>query len=338
MTVDWGMAVSAAVAAAIAGVVVLLVVAALGRRHPTAAAFLTPVSVVVAVAAGIVVGSRSMLLDASALAAVWTVLLAVLPVALVVGVLLARRTSALQEQAAREVAEREADALVEARRREMVAWVSHDLRTPLAGIRAMAEALEDDVAPDPHAYHRRILDSVARLSAMVDDLLALSRLQSGTQSLTLEVLPLRDLLSDAVADAQVVGRARGIDVTGHCDDSVTVLADGDGLTRAVQNLLVNAVRYSTPGGRVRVDATSDGQRTRVLVHDSCGGIPADELDRVFETGWRGSSARTPDSSSGAGLGLAVVAGMAEALHGDVTVRNEGAGCVFELTLPARRTG
>ena len=333
MTVDWGMAAQAAAAAAVVGVLCLLVVLAVGRRSPTVAAFLTPVVVVVAVAAGVVAGSRSMALDGSALAAVWTVLAAVLPIALVVGVILARRTSALQTEAAREAAEREAAAMVEARRREMVAWVSHDLRTPLAGMRAMAEALEDGVAPDPAAYHRRILDNVDRLSTMVDDLLALSRLQSGEQAMRLELLPLHDLVSDAIADAVPVARARGVTVSGRCDDGVTAYADAEGVMRALENLIVNAIRYSRSPGEVRVDAATDGTTTTLRVRDSCGGIPSDELGRVFEPGWRGSTARTPEGASGAGLGLAVVAGLTEALHGRVDVRNEGPGCVFELVLP-----
>jgi signal transduction histidine kinase len=218
----------------------------------------------------------------------------------------------------------------------MVAWVSHDLRTPLAGIRAMAEALEDGVAPDPAEYHRRIIGSVDRLSRMVDDLLALSRLHAGQQALTLEMLALGDLVSDAIADVDALARARGITVTGACDDGVTAYADGEGLTRALQNLVGNAVRYSRDGGEVHVTATSTGDRAVLRVADSCGGIPSADLDRVFEIGWRGSSARTPSGEAGSGIGLAVVSGIADALGGSARVRNEGPGCVFELVLPAAR--
>ena len=333
MNVDWGMAVTAAIAAAIVGVLGLLIVVTVARRSSTTAAFLTPVTVVAAIAAGVVAGSRSMALDGSALAAVWTVLAAVLPIALVVGVLLARRTSALQQTEARETAEREAAAVVEARRREMVAWVSHDLRTPLAGIRAMAEALEDGVAPDQAAYHHRILESVERLSSMVDDLVTLSRLQSGEQSVRLEIVHLHALLSDAVANAEALARARGISVIGRCPETLTAYADTAGLSRAVQNLLANAVRYSRPQSEIRVEASSDGATTTITVSDSCGGIPDEDLPRVFEAGWRGSTARTPEAATGAGLGLAVVAGMAEAVGGRVGVHNTGPGCTFELELP-----
>ena len=116
---------------------------------------------------------------------------------------------ALQARAEQEAMAREMEAEVEARRREMVAWVSHDLRTPLAGIRAMAEALEDDVAPDPSAYHRQIREEVDRLALMVDDLLALSRLQSGQLRLELREVRLRDLVSDTIAGATALAHERG---------------------------------------------------------------------------------------------------------------------------------
>jgi signal transduction histidine kinase len=332
MTVDWSVVVPAAVAATVTGILALVIVIAVGRRAPTIAALLTPVSVVVAVGAGVVVGTRSMALEGSALAAVWTVLAVVLPVALVVGVIMARRTSALQQAAMEETAARRADAMAEARRREMVTWMSHDLRTPLAGIRAMAEALEDGIAPDADIYHRRIIESVDRLSRMVDDLLALSRLHGGEPALHLEVLGVRDLVSDAIADVEPLARVRRITVSGECDDSVTAYADGDGLTRALQNLVANAVRYSRDGGSVRVDASSVNGRTVVRVRDACGGIPESDLARVFDVGWRGSVARTPAAEQGSGLGLAVVEGIAEALGGHARVQNEGDGCVFELSL------
>jgi signal transduction histidine kinase len=333
MSVHWGMAAQAALAAAVTGLLAMVVLGAVGRRWPPAAALLTPLSVVVAVAAGVLAGAASMALSGSELSAVWTILVAVLPIALLVGIVMARRTLRLQQQAAREVAARQADATVEARRREMVAWVSHDLRTPLAGIRAMTEALQDGVAPDPSAYHQRIIDNVDRLSRMIENLLALSRLQGGQLALRPEPLCLRDVLSDAIADAEPLARERGVEITGECDPVITAYTDGDGVARALQNLLSNAVGHSPDGGAVWVDASMGVDRTTVRVADTCGGIPDDELARVFEAGWRGSMARTPEDGSGAGLGLAVVAGLAEALGGAVSVHNEGPGCVFELVLP-----
>lgn len=338
MTLDLALAAQAALAAAAVGLVGVLVVLLVARRSPRWAAVLTPVIVVLAVAAGVMAGARSMVLEGADLAIVWTVLVAVLPVAIVVGVLLARRTLALQREVEREAAARAMEAEVEARRREMVAWVSHDLRTPLAGIRAMTEALEDGVAPDPPAYHRRIREEVDRLAGMVDDLLALSRLQSGQLELDRSVLPLRDLVSDAIAGAEPLARERGIDLTGTCDEGVRAYVDEAALARALTNLVTNAVRYTPHGGSVRVEASSAGGVTTLRVTDTCGGIPADDLPRVFEAGWRGSAARTPGAATGAGLGLAVVRGLSDVLDGEVTAANTADGCTFILTLPAEGPG
>ncbi len=338
MDIDWVMLGQAALATALVGAIGVVAVLAVGRRSATAAALLSPVIVVLAVASGVLVGARSMALTGVDLTTVWTVLATVLPVALVVGIVLARRTAALQQEATAEAAAREADAAIEEQRRQMVTWMSHDLRTPLAGLRAMAEALEDGVAPDPVAYHRRIREQVQRLSSMVDDLLALSRLQSGDIALQLDELRLRDLVSDAIADTEPLARARGVALSGSCAEDVTAYADEAGLTRVLQNLLVNAVRYTPPDGAVHVEAVSNGVRTTVRVSDTCGGIPVDDLDRVFDPGWRGSAARTPDGPGGAGLGLAVVRGLSDALRGEVRVSNAGDGCVFELELPAAGSG
>ena len=338
MTVDWGLALQAAVAAAVVGLLGAIVVNAVARRSPVAAALLTPVTVVLAVAAGVLAAARSMVLEGGNLTVVWTVLVATVPVALAVGLMLARRTMSLQHDAERAEMGRERDAEIEARRREMVAWVSHDLRTPLAGIRAMAEALEDDVAPDPSEYHRRIREEVDRLAAMVDDLLALSRLQSGQWDLTLEQLPLRDLVSDSIAATSVLAEQRGVHLTGECDDGVAAYADEPVLARALTNLVVNAVRYTPSGGSVHVRATGAGDRTTLQVRDTCGGIPDSDLQCVFDAGWRGEAARTPDAAAGAGLGLAVVKGVVDALDGSVEVTNEGDGCVFSVSLAATAPG
>jgi signal transduction histidine kinase len=333
LSVDWGLALQAAVAAAVAGLLGALVVNAVGRRSPVVAAALTPVPVVLAVAAGTLAAARSMALEGGNLTVVWTVLVATVPVALVVGGMLARRMMSLQHEAEHQLMERQRDAEVEARRREMVAWVSHDLRTPLAGIRAMAEALEDDLTPDPSSYHRRIREEVDRLATMVDDLLGLSRLQSGQWDLHLEPVRLRDLVSDSLAGASALAEQRGVRLTGACADDVTAYADEPLLSRALTNLVVNAVRYTPPDGSVHIQAESEGGTTTLRVSDTCGGIPEADLSRLFDAGWRGEAARTPGAASGAGLGLAVVHSVVDTLGGTVEVINRGAGCVFEILLP-----
>jgi signal transduction histidine kinase len=238
------------------------------------------------------------------------------------------------ERAGAQLAEsRERERAVEHARRELIAWISHDLRTPLAGLRAMAEALEDGLPEDPARYHRRIRTEVDRLSAMVDDLFELSRIQAGALKLTLARVSLYDLVADAMAGTEELARSRSVRVAGEGIVAVPVRVDGREMYRAITNLLVNAIRHTPSDGTVAV-ATSEGAGEVVVsVTDSCGGIPEEDLSRVFETGWRGSHARTPSPGGGAGLGLAIVRGIVEAHSGRVAVANTGTGCRFELRLP-----
>lgn len=227
-------------------------------------------------------------------------------------------------------------------RRELVAWIAHDLRTPLTGIMSMAEALEDDLAPDPPRYHRQMREQVSRLSAMIDDLFELSKIDSGTLRLAVEEVSLQDIVSDTVADLRIVSSGREIHFASHPDGDVTVQADPRELSRAVSNLLMNAMQHTPPGSPITVTASVLDGRPTVAVIDAGGGIDESELDRVFDAGWRGTTARTPHAasgsgtplrSSGAGLGLAIAQGIARAHHGQVTVHNIPGGCRFDLTLP-----
>ncbi|MFF0427161.1 MULTISPECIES: sensor histidine kinase [unclassified Streptomyces] len=244
---------------------------------------------------------------------------------------LAAVTRELAATSARLAASRERERALEASRRELVAWISHDLRTPLAGLRAMAEALEDGVAADPARYHRRIRTEVERLDAMVGDLFELSRIHAGALELTPCRLSLQDLAADALLGADPLARERGVRLRGDGVVHVPVEVDGKEMTRVLANLLVNAIRHTPADGTVavRVDRRED---TAVLsVTDGCGGIPEEDLPKVFDTGWRGNPARTPPS--GAGLGLAIVRGIVEAHAGRARVDNVPGGCRFEVTLP-----
>jgi signal transduction histidine kinase len=229
---------------------------------------------------------------------------------------------------------RERERRIERSRRQVVAWVSHDLRTPLAGLRAMAEALEDGIATDPDRYHRQIRAEVSRLSAMVEDLFELSRIESGTLSLALDSIEAGDLVSDTVASMEALARARGVRLTGEADVGLLIRADTRELSRALSNLVTNAVRHTPESGHVRVTATTEGDGVLMAVTDGCGGIPEADLASVFDTAWRGTSARTPEAHGGAGLGLAIVRGIVEAHQGRVSVVNTGDGCRFEVRLPA----
>jgi len=236
---------------------------------------------------------------------------------------------------------RQRERALEASRRELVAWVSHDLRTPLAGLRAMAEALEDGVAADPDRYHKQIALEVERLSRMVDDLFELSRIQAGSLVVEQAPLDLRDVVHGAVLGGQARARAAATDLSLDAGDApVVVTGDARSLARAVGNLLDNAIRYGGTEGAIRVsltlaDPSAPPGSAVVRVEDSCGGIPEPDLARLFEPGWRATPSRTPSDDGGAGLGTAIARGIALAHGGDVTVVNAGAGCRFELTVPLR---
>ncbi len=224
---------------------------------------------------------------------------------------------------------------LESSRRELVAWVSHDLHSPLAAIRAMAEALEDGVVSDPAtvtSYHHRLAAEVDRLAGLVDDLFELSRTQAGVLRLQLEMVSLSDLVSDALSGAVPVAEAKGVRLEGHLRGACPELQlSTPEVARALRNLLENAIRHTPADGTVSVETGIDDGAAYVSVVDACGGIPEVDLERVFDVAFRGEAARTP--GGGAGLGLAVARGMVEAHGGEIDVRNEPAGCRFTVRLP-----
>jgi signal transduction histidine kinase len=243
---------------------------------------------------------------------------------------------------------------LESSRRELVTWVSHDLRTPLAGLRAMAEALEDGLVETPERYYKQIRVDVDTLTEMVDDLFELSRIQAGALRLGTELISLDDMVSDCIAALEPLARAHQVRLLGSAHGDSVVTGDGRELNRAMTNLIVNAIRHTRDDGAVLIDvrprpagsagsagstgggsAGQPGAEVEVTVTDECGGIPADELARVFDIGFRGEPARTPDPGvpGGAGLGLAITRGIVEAHHGTVEVINVGSGCRFTIRLP-----
>ena len=228
---------------------------------------------------------------------------------------------------------------LEASRRELVAWVSHDLRTPLAGLRAMAEALEDQVVVDPRTvsgYHSQIRREVDRLTAMIDDLFELSRIHAGALRLSRRMVGLEDLVAEVVASAEPVARAKGIRLTGAAVRGMPVFVDTAEMGRALRNLVTNAIRHTPSDGGVDVLAEVQSGMACVSVSDACGGIPPVDLPRVFDVAFRGESARTPGPQEGAGLGLSIARGIVEAHSGQIAVRNAGPGCQFLIRLPLAR--
>ena len=252
---------------------------------------------------------------------------------------LARVSEELQRTSERLEESRLREQRLEGSRRELVSWVSHDLRTPLAGMRAMTEALEDGIAEDPSRYHQQIRAEVDRMVRMVDDLFELSRIHAGVLTVTPETVLVRDLVSEAIAGADPMARARSVVLGGEVDEGIAVTADAVGLARVMTNLIVEVHGRAVPTG------------VELSVTVGCGGIPEADMERVFDVAWRGEPARTPTPGQGAGrtaaalggagLGLAIVKGIVEAHRGAVRVENvvapEGAGgssgCRFLVHLP-----
>jgi signal transduction histidine kinase len=254
------------------------------------------------------------------------------PGSVLIGQQFARRTLAIEMRRAEERAR-------ERSQRELIAWISHDLRTPLAGIKAMAEALEDQVVDNPAEvsdYGARIGRESNRLGSMVDDLFELSRISSGALDLRLEPIALDRLVEEAVTSLRPVAASRGVQLDVDLP-ALVGMGSGREMERVVQNLMVNAVRHTQRGRSVQVRGGGDPDATWLTFTDGCGGIPAEELPRVFDVGFRGTTARSPESaplSPGAGLGLAIVRGLVAAQKGSVAVHNVHQGCCFMVSLPA----
>jgi signal transduction histidine kinase len=229
---------------------------------------------------------------------------------------------------ARLTAAREQIAQQEVTRRDLVTRITHDLRVPLAGIRAQAEALQDGLARDPERYIAQIVAQTDRVDAMVSDLFAVSQIDAGTLPLRRERVSLADVASDAASDLRPLAEAAGVGLDVDVSDPGTVEADAGQLARAVANLLANALQHTPVGGGIRVEVGRDGDVVVLVVEDDGPGFAAGEVDRVFEAGWRGDTARSPhriDITGGAGLGLAIVRGIARAHGGEATAGNRVAG-------------
>jgi signal transduction histidine kinase len=235
---------------------------------------------------------------------------------------------------------RKRERALEASRRELVAWVSHDLRTPLSGLRAMAEALEDRVVVDFQTistYHTQIRREADRLSAMIDDLFELSKIHAGALRLSRRLVGIDDLVAETLATTEPLARAKGVRLHGSSVRGLPVLVDADEFGRALRNLVTNAIRHTPSDGLVEIKGGVQQDMACVSVVDTCGGIPAEALPRVFDVGFRGEPARTPGVDNNAGLGLSIARGIVEAHAGQIAVQNVPHGCQFVIRLPLART-
>jgi signal transduction histidine kinase len=270
--------------------------------------------------------------DSNVLAAVLTTSAVV---AVVCAAVVGRRVSQLIEGHSRAAASLHAEHELDHNRRELVSWMSHDLRSPLAGIRAMAEALEDGVVDGDEAiasYHRGIREESERLTRMVDGLFELSRIHGGSLVLNKERVTLGDIVAQSLPAMAALAANKHVQLADEVAD-VAINVDVRDLTRVLSNLLANAIRHTPTGGEISIrGAVVDGE-ARLSVEDECGGIAVAHLPHVFDVAFRGTTARTPSSDGGAGLGLAIARGIADAHGGRIAVANTARGCRFTISLP-----
>ena len=221
-------------------------------------------------------------------------------------------------------------------RRDFVANVSHELKTPAAALGLLSEALAD-AADDPGAvrsFATRTQREASRLGNLVQDLVALSRLEGAEAQPEHELIRLDRAMAEAVDRVRTSAQARHIDVVRSGDHGIRVFGNESQLTTALGNLLENAVNYSPDKARVVIGARLDGDAVEINVVDEGIGIAAKDLDRVFERFYRSDPARSR-ATGGTGLGLAIVKHVANNHGGSVSVRSTpGYGSTFTLRLPA----
>jgi signal transduction histidine kinase len=222
---------------------------------------------------------------------------------------------------------------VEEARRGLVAAASHDLRTPLASLRLLVEAVDDGVAgEDRDRYLGEIRTHVAVLSDLIDDLFELSRIEAGDISWTMRRVELGDLIGDTVAAFRTSAEERGVHLAAELPgEKVVAEADAEKVQRVLYNLIQNAIRHTPADGSVTVRAKGGPSGVEVEVADSGEGVPAGQNERVFDAFYRGDSARDGD---GAGLGLAISRAIVEAHGGRIWLEDGHPGTRVRFTLPA----
>jgi signal transduction histidine kinase len=235
------------------------------------------------------------------------------------------------EQAADQ--QRELDRL----RRDLVAWIGHDLRTPLAAIRVIVEALADGVVEDPatiERYLRTAQHQIGSLSSLLDDLFDIAQIDAGGLRLDRQPNSMCDLISDTIEAFTALAERHGVTLEGSATPDIDpVLMDVQQVGRVLSNLLDNALRHTPDGGTVQMTASRMPDNVQVEVSDTGEGISEEDLPHVFERFYRGEKSRSR-ATGGAGLGLAIAAGIVEAHGGQIGVKSAvGRGTRIWFTLP-----
>lgn len=220
---------------------------------------------------------------------------------------------------------------IEQERAVMLSSISHDLRTPLAALRASVEAIRDGVAPDPDAYLSGMERQIQALASLVDDLQLHSRIVSGTIGMTRTHLDLTELADEAMETLRPLAETRRVALLLEAEQRVTVDADASQLARVIRNLLENAIRHAPDHSVVLVQVASNAREATLRVVDEGSGFPPDFRERAFEPFTRADPARDLRTGT-AGLGLSIARGIVTAHGGTIGVA-DGPGGVVEVALP-----
>lgn len=226
---------------------------------------------------------------------------------------------------------------VEQLRSDLIAWVGHDLQTPLASIRAILEALADGVVEDPESVQRYLQTAqkdVRALSLLIDDLFQMAQIDAGGLQLNLAQNSIRDLISETLESFSALAKKQEVTLLGSADQNVDpIWMDAGKMGRVLNNLVNNALLHTPPGGTVELNAHRTGSQVEVTVKDSGEGIQPDDLPKIFERFYRSEKSRSR-TTGGAGLGLAIAKGIVEAHGGEIEVESEpGKGTQFKFRLP-----
>jgi signal transduction histidine kinase len=223
-------------------------------------------------------------------------------------------------------------------RRELVAWASHDLRTPLASMQAMLEALEDGLA-EPEQYLPAMREQVRLLGRLVDDLFELARIDAGALTVELREAALAGVVESCLRGLEAEARLKHVRLEARLDPDVPrVLCAPEHVERVLFNLVTNALRHTPSDGSVAVEIEPGEDAVRVSVEDSGDGLDPEAIRRMFDRFWRGDAARTT-GRGGAGLGLAISRALVEAQGGRIWAENApSGGARVSFTLPLVRAG
>jgi signal transduction histidine kinase len=225
-------------------------------------------------------------------------------------------------------------------RRDLLAWVSHDLRTPLASMRVMNEAIIDGVASDSQTVERYMRDmqrEIQHMSHLIDDLFELAQLETGHLKIVREPTSLRDLISDTLGAMKARAEHNQIELQGTLADHVDIInIAADKIQRVLYNILDNAIRYTPPGGKITLVACRQETKIEIRIHNTGSVIAPDDLPKVFQSFYQGEASRTQlgNKRRGTGLGLAIARGFVEAHGGEIWVQSHpDQGTTFCFALP-----